>query len=80
MRDGSTQVVEIAVECPKCRQESMVRVATGSDIDSLRKSIVSLIARIHGRNFFPVRSLPGRSCIRNRNRGGPNKFGGSRPR
>jgi hypothetical protein len=40
MQDGPTQVVEIAVECPKCRQESMVRVATGSDIDSLRKSIV----------------------------------------
>jgi hypothetical protein len=24
MQDGPTQVVEIAVECPKCRQESMV--------------------------------------------------------
>jgi len=40
MQDGSTQVVEIAVECPKCRQESMARVTTGNEIESLRKSMV----------------------------------------
>jgi predicted RNA-binding Zn-ribbon protein involved in translation (DUF1610 family) len=31
MQDGATQVVEIGVECPKCGQESMVRVATGQE-------------------------------------------------
>ena len=30
----------MAVECPKCRQESRVRVATGNEIETLRKSIV----------------------------------------
>jgi hypothetical protein len=34
MRDGSTSVVEIAVECLKCGQENAVRVATGNDIDT----------------------------------------------
>jgi hypothetical protein len=73
MQDGSTQVVEIAVECPKCRQESMVRVATGSDIDSLRKSIVCAYCQNPWTNFFPVRSLPGRSCIPSRSRGRPSR-------
>jgi len=40
MQDGATRIVELAVECPKCRQENMVRVATGSDIDSLRSHCV----------------------------------------
>jgi ribosomal protein L37AE/L43A len=34
MQDGATQIVEIKVECPKCRQESVVRVSTGIDIDT----------------------------------------------
>jgi hypothetical protein len=40
MQDGATSIVEIKVECPKCRQESVVRVSTGNDIDRVRKSIV----------------------------------------
>jgi predicted RNA-binding Zn-ribbon protein involved in translation (DUF1610 family) len=28
------QVVEIGVECPRCGQESIVRVATGQEIES----------------------------------------------
>ena len=40
MQDGATKIVEIAVECPKCRQESVMRIATGIEIETLRKSIV----------------------------------------
>jgi len=80
MQDGATQVVEVAVECPKCRQESMVRVATGSDIDSLRKAIVWAYCQNPWTEFFPARLSLIRSCIPNRNRGGPNKFGGSKLR
>lgn len=59
MQDGSTQVVEIAVECPKCRQESMVRVATGSDIDSLRKSIVCAYCQNPWTEFLPGQIIAG---------------------
>jgi hypothetical protein len=51
--DGSTQVVEIAVECPKCRQESAVRVATAYDIQSLRKSIVCAYCQNPWIEFLP---------------------------
>ena len=54
MQDGATQVVEIAVECPKCGQESMLQVATGQEIESLRKSIVCAYARTRGLNFCRV--------------------------
>ena len=40
----------------------------------------ALIARIHGRNFFPVRSLQGRSCIRSRSRGRSSKVRCARSR
>ena len=59
MQDGSTQVVEIAVDCPKCRQESMVRVATGSDIDSLRKSIVCAHCQNPWTEFLPGQIIAG---------------------
>lgn len=59
MQDGSTQVVELAVECPKCRQESMVRVATGSDIDSLRKSIVCAYCQNPWTEFLPGQIIAG---------------------
>jgi hypothetical protein len=39
MQVGPTQVVEITVESPECGQKSMVRVATGREIETLRKSI-----------------------------------------
>jgi hypothetical protein len=76
MQDGSTQVVEIAVECPKCRQESMTRVATGSDIDSLHKSIVCAYCQNPWTEFLPGQI----SCIPSRSREGPSKFAGSRLR
>jgi hypothetical protein len=59
MQDGSTQVVEIAVECPKCRQESMVRVATGNEIESLRKSIVCAYCQNPWVEFLPGQLFAG---------------------
>jgi hypothetical protein len=59
MQDGSTQVVEIAVECPKCRQESMVRVATGNEIESLRKSIVCAYCQNPWLEFLPGQLIAG---------------------
>jgi hypothetical protein len=53
MQDGSTQIVEIAVECPKCRQESVVRVATGQEIESLRKSIACAYCQNPWIEFLP---------------------------
>jgi len=54
MQDGAIQIVEIKVACPKCEQESIVRVSTGNDLDTVRKSIVGA----HGRNPW-VEFLPG---------------------
>jgi hypothetical protein len=59
MQDGLTQIVEIAVECPKCRQESMVRVATGHEIDSLRKSIVCAYCQNPWIEFLPGQIIAG---------------------
>jgi hypothetical protein len=59
MRDGSTSVVEIAVECPKCGQENAVRVATGNDIDSLRKSIVCAYCQNPWIEFLPGQIIAG---------------------
>ena len=59
MQDGSTQVVEIAVECPKCRQESMVRVATGQEIESLRQSIVGAYCQNPWIEFLPGQLIAG---------------------
>jgi hypothetical protein len=59
MQDGSTQVVETAVECPKCRQESMVRVATGNEIESLRKSIVCAYCLNPRVEFLPGQLIAG---------------------
>ena len=59
MQDGSTQIVEIAVECPKCRQESMVRVATGQEIESLRKSIVCAYCQNPWIEFLPGQLIAG---------------------
>jgi hypothetical protein len=39
MQDGHAKVVDLIVECPKCHQESRIRVATGVEIETLRKSI-----------------------------------------
>ena len=59
MQDGLTQVVEIAGECPKCRQESMARVATGLDIESLRKSIVCPYCQNPWIEFLPGQLIAG---------------------
>ena len=58
MPDGATQVVEIGGECPKCGQESMVRVAAGHEIESLRKSLVC--GQLTGGPFmYPEPKSPG---------------------
>jgi hypothetical protein len=61
MRDGSTSVVEIAVECPKCGQENAVRVATGNDIDTQ----VNRVAYYQNPwiKFLPGQIIVGLSCI-----------------
>lgn len=59
MQDGSTQVVEIAVECPKCHQESAVRVATGNEIESLSKSIVCAYCQNPWIEFLPGQLIAG---------------------
>ena len=39
MQDGQTALVEVLVECPKCKLENVVRVATGQELETLRKSV-----------------------------------------
>jgi hypothetical protein len=59
MQDGATQVVEIGMQCPKCGQESMVRVATGHEIESLRKSIVGAYCRNPWIDVLPGQLIAG---------------------
>jgi hypothetical protein len=59
IQDGATQVVEIGVECSKCGQESMVRVATGQEIESLRKSIVCAYCQNPWIEFLPGQLIAG---------------------
>jgi hypothetical protein len=39
MQDGATQIVEIGVVCPKCNQESVMRVDTGGFVENFRRSV-----------------------------------------
>jgi DNA-directed RNA polymerase subunit M/transcription elongation factor TFIIS len=39
VQDGQTALVEVLVECPKCKQENVVRVATGQELETLQKSV-----------------------------------------
>ena len=55
MQDGATQIVEIKVECPKCRQESVVRVSTGIDIDTSLS--FARTAAIRGLSFYLANKL-----------------------
>lgn len=59
MQDGATSVVEIAVECPKCHQENVVRVATGQEIESFRKSIVCAYCQNPWIEFLPGELIAG---------------------
>jgi hypothetical protein len=59
MQDGETQVVDIGVECPKCHQESRVRVATGIEIETNRKSIVCAYCQNPWIEFLPGQLLGG---------------------
>lgn len=53
MQDGPTQIVEIKAECPKCGQERIVRVSTGNDLDTVRRSIVCAHCRSPWVEFLP---------------------------
>jgi hypothetical protein len=53
VKDGAAKIVEIKVECPKCGQESAVRVATGHDIEALRKSIVCVFCQNPWVEYLP---------------------------
>ena len=59
MQDGSTLVAEIAVEGPKRRQESMIRVTTENEIESLRKSIVCAYCQNPWIEFLPGQLIAG---------------------
>jgi hypothetical protein len=39
MHDGMTKCVDLAVDCPKCALENIVRVATGLTVDTIYKSL-----------------------------------------
>ena len=53
MQDGATSVIEMAVECPGCHQESVVRVATGNDVDTLKKFLVCVYCQNPWIEFLP---------------------------
>jgi len=59
MKDGFTQIVEISVQCPKCQQESTVRVATGGEVDTVRKSIVCAYCKNPWIEFLPGQLVSG---------------------
>lgn len=63
MKDGHTKIVELAVECPKCGQESKVQVATGLEVESLRKSITCAYCRNPWIEFLPGELVTGPSQI-----------------
>jgi hypothetical protein len=64
MQDGFTQIVEISVECPKCHQESTVRVATGNEVENIRKSIVCAYCQNPWIEFLPGQLVSGPSAER----------------
>lgn len=59
MQDGATSVIEMAVECPKCHQESVVRVATGNEVDTLKKSLVCAHCQNPWIEFLPGQLIGG---------------------
>jgi DNA-directed RNA polymerase subunit RPC12/RpoP len=59
MQDGLTQCANIAVVCPKCGQESVVRVATGAELDTQRKSITCAYCSNPWTEFLPGQLVSG---------------------
>jgi hypothetical protein len=59
MQDGMTQCVDLVVECPKCRQENVVRVATGQELETLRKSITCVYCTNPWTEFLPGQLISG---------------------
>jgi hypothetical protein len=59
VRDGMTQCVDLLVECPKCGQENVVRVATGHEIENLRKSISCVYCSNPWTEFLPGQLVSG---------------------
>ncbi len=54
MQDGATKIVEIKLECPKCHQETVMRIDTGNELETLRHSVVC----VHCQNPW-IEFLPG---------------------
>jgi hypothetical protein len=63
MQDGQTKIVQIAVECPKCGQESKVQVATSLEVETVRKSITCAHCRNPWVEFLPGELVEGPSPI-----------------
>lgn len=63
MQDGQTKIVQIAVECPKCGQESKVQVATGMEVENVRKSITCAYCRNPWVEFLPGELVEGPTQI-----------------
>jgi hypothetical protein len=59
MQDGQTQIVDLGVECPKCHQESHLRVATGVELETIRKSIVCAHCNNPWIEFLPGQLVSG---------------------
>jgi hypothetical protein len=47
------------VECPRGHQESVVRVATGNDVDTLKKSLVCVYCQNPWIEFLPGQLIGG---------------------
>jgi hypothetical protein len=54
-----TQCVDLVVEGPKCHQENVVRVATGREIETLRKSITCVYYTNPWTEFLPGQLVSG---------------------
>jgi hypothetical protein len=63
MKDGLTKVVDIAVDCPKCGQQSKVQVATGLEVETVRKSITCAHCHNPWVEFLPGELVGGPSVI-----------------
>ena len=65
MSDGYTKVMDMVVECPQCHKESGVRVATGIEIDTQRKSISCAYCKNPWVEFLPGELVAGPYEIQN---------------
>jgi predicted RNA-binding Zn-ribbon protein involved in translation (DUF1610 family) len=59
VQDGPTQCVDVVLECPKCGLENVVRVATGREIETLKKSITCVYCSNPWIEFLPGQFVSG---------------------